>query len=340
MAKLKVGVIGLGTNGTMHLKQIAMMPEVDIAAVSDVLVDQKKELLDGLAIDGRYKDYHELLALPGIDAVFLFTPTGQHVTMIKEAAQAGKHIFCEKPLAKDDSEEACLEALREVKKAGVQLQIAYNRRFDPQFREVYEKVRAGQVGDPQIVKVVARDPFVLPYEWIKNSGGLLQDFTAHDFDMARYQMGSDIVEVFVKGATLIDPELRKLNDVDTLAIVCEFANGGFGLIDESRKAVYGYDQRVEVFGSEGMVKAENVNASTVELYNDKAVELKKPLPYYLDRFKDAYIIEKQYFVDSLLNGTPIVCTGEDAFLSLRTCRAAQQSLETGLPVKVNTKIEY
>lgn len=333
--KLKCAVAGLGTNGAMHYAQLKQMDSVDIVAVSDPRLDELSDHVDLSGVEHTFTDYDALLGYGDFEAIFIFTPSGQHIGHIRKAAAAKKHIFCEKPLGKDESIGECQATLDFVRQQGVKLQIGFNRRFDPQFRDIHERVKAGEIGRPHIVRVVARDPFVLPYDFIRNSGGLIQDFAAHDFDMVSYQAGSRITEIYLQGTTLIDPGLAELNDIDTLTASCKLEKDGFGLIDESRKAVYGYDQRVEVFGEKGMLKAENVTESTVELYNDEAISLRKPLDYYLNRFKQAYIFEKASFIDSVVNDRPIVCTGEEALNAMRCCIAAQRSLDTGLPVKVS-----
>lgn len=336
MKQLNAGIIGLGRAGQMHLGNLITIPEINIIQVADVFIENISEKLNDMGINNQTRDYHELLDNPEIDTVFIFTSTDTHEEMVTAAAKAGKNIFCEKPLSMNTNEEASINVLREVKKAGVKLQIGFNRRMDPQFRDIYENVRNGKIGSPQIVKVTSRDPDLLPHDLIQRIGGLLFDFTMHDFDMARYMMNSNISEVYAKGGTLIDPTLKDINDIDTLALVLQFENGAFGLIDNSRRAVYGYDQRVEVFGSEGMLKAENVSNSTVELYNDKRTELSKPLPMFQERYKPAYLAEMRSFVRSLLNNEPVVAEGRDVIMAQRAAVAAQKSIETGLPQKVDT----
>lgn len=334
--KLNAGIIGLGRAGFMHLKNIMSMSEINVVAVADFMIDKIHCELDDLNVTKkRFNDYKDLLKLEEVEAVFIFTSTNTHEEIVLEAAKHKKHIMCEKPLSMSFEEEDTVNVLKEVEKAGVKLQMAFNRRFDPQFRKVYEMVREGKIGDPQIVKITSRDPDLLPHDLILRIGTLIFDFTMHDFDMARYMMGSEVVEVYAKGNTLIDPTLKNINDVDTLVIVLQFENGGYAIIDNSRKAVYGYDQRVEVFGSEGMLKAENYNASSVEYYNASSVELQKPLPMFQVRYTDAYKNEVRMFADSILNNKEIVCEGLDALKAQRIGIAAQKSLETGLPVKID-----
>ncbi|ATA21306.1 myo-inositol 2-dehydrogenase [Gibbsiella quercinecans] len=338
MKKLRCGIIGLGRVGKMHIENMLKIPELDIIAVSDFFVDSIGGWLDMLNIGVRYKDYRELLARTDIEAVFIFTSTDTHEQIITAAAEMGKHIFCEKPLSMSTEEEGALAVLRTVKQAGVKLQLAFNRRFDPQFRELYDMVRAGKIGQPQIVKISSRDPDLLPHDLIKKIGGLIFDFTMHDFDMARFMMGYNINEVFVKGATLIDPTLQNIGDVDTLAIILTFENGGYALIDNSRRAVYGYDQRVEVFGSDGMAYADNINNSSIKYFNSESCQTSNPLPTFHSRYREAYLAEINCFIRSVMDNVPIACTGEDAFIAQRVAIAAQRSLQSGCPVKVNSDV--
>lgn len=335
MKKLKCGVIGAGRVGQMHIENLQTIREVEVVCAADLFIEDARENLNTLGITELYQDYHEVLANQEIEAVFIFTSTDTHEEIAIAAAQAGKHIFCEKPLSMDLAEEASLRVLRAVKDHEVKMQIGFNRRIDRQFHAIYENVRAGAIGEPQLVKITSRDPDLLPHELIKRIGGLLFDFTMHDFDMARYMMGSNITEVYAKGGTLIDPTLTEINDVDTLAIVLQFENGGFALIDNSRRAVYGYDQRVEVFGSEGLLKAENVSESTVEYYGKKSEKRKNPLPSFIERYREAYIAEMQFFIRALLEERELLATGIDVIMAQRVAVAAQKSLETGQPVAVD-----
>lgn len=338
MAKKQInaGIIGLGRAGQMHLQNLMTIPEINILQLADKFISNISEQLNDLGFDNQTTDYQNILNNPDIDTVFIFTSTDTHEEIVTAAANAGKNIFCEKPLSMQSNEQATLAVLQAVHDNHVILQIGFNRRMDPQFRTVYENIRANEIGQPQVIKITSRDPDLLPHALIQRIGGLLFDFTMHDFDMARYLMQSNITEVYAKGGTLIDPTLKDINDIDTLVLVLEFENGGYGVIDNSRRAVYGYDQRVEVFGSAGMLKAENLSQSTVELYNEKSEILKKPLPTFVQRYKDAYTIEMQAFVATLLKGAPLVASGEDVVFAQRAANAAQESIRTGLPQKVDT----
>ncbi|EAW5830257.1 D-chiro-inositol-2-dehydrogenase IolG2 [Salmonella enterica] len=338
MKKLRCGVIGLGRVGKMHVENMYLLPQLDIICAADYFIEEMSDWLYSVNITSGYKNYQELLQRDDIEAVFIFTSTDMHEEIVTAAAQAGKHIFCEKPLSMNEDEQASMAVLRKVKEKGVTLQVAFNRRFDPQFHEVFELVRSGKIGRPQMIKITSRDPDLLPHDLIKRIGGLIFDFTMHDFDMARFMMQDEVSEVYVKGNTLIDPSLKSIDDVDTLAVMLTFRNGGYALIDNSRRAVYGYDQRVEVFGSEGMAYADNVSESTVKVFNSQHCIMKNPLPDFTVRYREAYRTEILHFIDSVLHHTPVVCTGEDALLAQRIAIAAQQSLKSGLPVKITSDI--
>ncbi|ECS5637764.1 inositol 2-dehydrogenase [Salmonella enterica subsp. enterica serovar Colindale] len=338
MKKLRCGVIGLGRVGKMHVENMYLLPQLDIICAADYFIEEMSDWLYSVNITSGYKNYQELLQRDDIEAVFIFTSTDMHEEIVTAAAQAGKHIFCEKPLSMNEDEQASMAVLRKVKEKGVTLQVAFNRRFDPQFHEVFELVRSGKIGRPQMIKITSRDPDLLPHDLIKRIGGLIFDFTMHDFDMARFMMQDEVSEVYVKGNTLIDPSLKNIDDVDTLAVMLTFRNGGYALIDNSRRAVYGYDQRVEVFGSEGMAYADNVSESTVKVFNSQHCIMKNPLSDFTVRYREAYRTEILHFIDSVLHHTPVVCTGEDALLAQRIAIAAQQSLKSGLPVKITSDI--
>ncbi|EBO6859306.1 inositol 2-dehydrogenase [Salmonella enterica] len=338
MKKLRCGVIGLGRVGKMHVENMYLLPQLDIICAADYFIEEMSDWLYSVNITSGYKNYQELLQRDDIEAVFIFTSTDMHEEIVTAAAQAGKHIFCEKPLSMNEDEQASMAVLRKVKEKGVTLQVAFNRRFYPQFHEVFELVRSGKIGRPQMIKITSRDPDLLPHDLIKRIGGLIFDFTMHDFDMARFMMQDEVSEVYVKGNTLIDPSLKNIDDVDTLAVMLTFRNGGYALIDNSRRAVYGYDQRVEVFGSEGMAYADNVSESTVKVFNSQHCIMKNPLPDFTVRYREAYRTEILHFIDSVLHHTPVVCTGEDALLAQRIAIAAQQSLKSGLPVKITSDI--
>lgn len=337
--RLCVGLIGLGRQGHNHYNNLLTLSQIiKLKYVCDLKVDETWER-EYSNIPVVTKDYFDVLNDPEVDAVVIVTSTNTHAQIIKDAALAGKHIFCEKPFSMDTNEDEIKDVLRIVKEKNVKLQMGFQRRVDPQFREIHENIISGKIGEPQIIKSTSRDPFVLDKELIKRIGTLPYDFTIHDLDLVRYMMNSNISEVYAKGGTLIDPTLKEIGDVDTIALVLQFENGTFGMIDNSRQAVYGYDQRIEVFGSEGMSKAENVSDSTVELFNKDNTKVANPLPIFTERFHQAYINEIVSFVDSVVNDKPVIADGVDAVMAERAAQAVEKSIKSGKPEKVDTVFE-
>ncbi len=332
--KLRIGIIGAGRIGKLHAANLVnRVPDAEVAAISDVYLPAAEELAEKLGVKVATSDYHDILNNPEIDAIFLCSSTDTHSPISIEAAKAGKHIFCEKPIDHDLGKiEAVLEA---VKEAGVKYQVGFNRRFDRNFKRVREVVASGGIGDVQIVKVTSRDPAAPPLSYVKSSGGIFVDMTIHDFDMVRYLSGSEVVEVSTFGACLVNPEIEKAGDVDTCIINLRFANGALGVIDNSRQAVYGYDQRVEVFGSKGMIAAENETANNTTWYTAEGVTKEKPLWFFLERYNDAFIQEEADFVDACLTGKDTPVGSFDGLQPVKIAIAAKKSwLQGGAPVKV------
>ena len=332
--KLRIGVIGAGRIGKLHSNNlVSRVPNAELVAISDVYEPAAKELAEKLNVPNYYNDYHKILEDPTIDAVFICSSTDTHSPISIEAAKAGKHIFCEKPIDHDlDKIKAVLE---EVKKAGVKYQVGFNRRFDRNFKHVHEVVKNGGIGDVQIVKVTSRDPEAPPLSYVKVSGGIFVDMTIHDFDMVRYLSGSEVEEVSAVGACLVNPEIGQAGDVDTCIITLKFANGALGVIDNSRQAVYGYDQRIEVFGSKGCITADNETPNNTTYYTADGVMKEKPLWFFLERYNDAFIAEENSFVDACLNGTDTVVGAFDGLQPVLIAIAAKESCEKGgVPVKV------
>ena len=331
--KLRIGVIGAGRIGKLHSNNLAnRVPNAQLMCISDVYEPAAKAQAEKLGI-AYTTDYHDILNDPAIDAVFICSSTDTHSPISIEAAKAGKHIFCEKPIDHDlDKIKAVLE---EVKKAGVKYQVGFNRRFDRNFKHVHDVVKNGGVGDVQIVKVTSRDPEAPPISYVKGSGGIFVDMTIHDFDMVRYLSGSEVEEVSTFGACLVDPEIGKAGDVDTCIINLRFRNGALGVIDNSRQAVYGYDQRIEVFGSKGCITADNETANNTTYYTAEGVMKEKPLWFFLERYNDAFIQEETEFVKACLEDTETPVGSFDGLQPVRIAIAAKKSWELGgVPVKV------
>ncbi|PES11057.1 inositol 2-dehydrogenase [Bacillus cereus] len=335
MNVLKIGIIGAGRIGKLHVDNLQLMPQVKIKAVSDVVISHLEKWAQDKGISTLTTNYQDLLADPEIDAVFICSPTNTHAQIIKEAALAKKHIFCEKPVS--FSVEETLDALEVVKEQGVFLQVGFNRRFDPNFRKVYDLIQQGEVGQPHILKITSRDPQPPSIEYVRSSGGLFMDMMIHDFDMARYVMNSEVVEVFAYGTTLIDPSIQEVKDVDTAIVTLKFANGALGVIDNSRQAVYGYDQRVEVFGEKGAVAADNCCPTTVQVSKTEGIVKDKPLYFFLERYTQAYIEEVTQFAKSIIEGQAVICSGNDGLQAERIAKAAKESLLTGKPVQIEYK---
>ncbi len=302
--KLNIGVIGAGRIGKLHANNLVnRIPRANLVAVSDVYLQGAQELAESLGVKDAYQDYHDILNRKDIDAVLICAPTDMHSPISIEAARAGKHIFCEKPIDHDLGK--IQEVLDEVKKAGVKYQVGFNRRFDRNFKKVRERVQNGDIGEVHIVKVTSRDPAPPPAEYVKSSGGIFMDMTIHDFDMVRYLTGSEVEEVSVFATVLVDPAIGEAGDVDTCIINLRFKNGALGVIDNSRQAVYGYDQRVEALGSGGGISTANVYPNEVTVSTGEHVRRDLPLNFFMDRYTESYerfVEEVKGFVDACLDG--------------------------------------
>ncbi|MGB0385127.1 MAG: inositol 2-dehydrogenase [Ardenticatenaceae bacterium] len=329
---LRVGLIGAGRIGKVHAEAIAtQVPQAELVMVADVFVESANALGEKYGIAAT-DNYHDILNDPAIDAVLICSSTDTHAQIITEAARAGKDIFCEKPI--DHSLERIDAALAAVKEAGVKLLIGFQRRFDANFMKLQQMIAAGKIGEPHILRITSRDPAPPPVEYIKVSGGIFLDMTVHDFDMARFLFG-EVEEVYVVGAVMVDPAIGEAGDIDTAIVTLKFANGAIGSIDNSRKAVYGYDQRVEAFGSAGMVNVANDYPNTHTYYHAGGVEGEKPLYFFLERYMDAYANEMKAFVDCVVNDTDSPVTGEDGRAPVVIGMAAWKSYKENRPVKIS-----
>jgi myo-inositol 2-dehydrogenase/D-chiro-inositol 1-dehydrogenase len=332
--KINVGVIGAGRIGRVHAENLAYrIPEANLVAISDVFVEAAEKLAAELGVPAVYQDPRRLLEDRGVDAVLICSSTDTHAQFIEEAAQAGKQIFCEKPIALDLAK--IDHALGTVEKAGVKLQIGFNRRFDPSFARVQKIVGAGEIGEPQILKITSRDPAPPPIAYVKVSGGIFLDMTIHDFDMARFLMGREVEVIYAAGGVLVDPAIGEAGDVDTAILTLHFAGGGLGIIDNSRRAVYGYDQRVEVFGSRGSVAADNVYPNTATISDAHRVHRDLPLNFFMERYVESYVNEMRTFIDCVVNDVPPPVTGLDGRIPVVMGYAAKRSLAENRPVKIS-----
>ncbi|WP_138418078.1 inositol 2-dehydrogenase [Aquibacillus sediminis] len=332
-----VGVVGAGRIGKLHINNMKNLSGVRIKAVSDVFADHLQDWFNTSGVEYLTKDYQEIIQDPEIDAIFICSPTDTHVEIIKEAAKKGKHIFCEKPIS--FSQEETLEAYEAVKEAGVKFQIGFNRRFDRNFSKVRAAVEEKGIGDLHVLKITSRDPEPPALDYVERSGGIFMDMTIHDFDMARFISGSEVIEVFATGAALVNPAIANYNDIDTAIINLKFANGSIGVIDNSRQAVYGYDQRLEAFGSEGSAIVNNETESTVSISSRNGIQEDKPLHFFLERYNDAFVKEIKGFFDAITHDTEVPCQFQDGIMAQRIAVAAKESLQTGVPVSVETTIK-
>jgi myo-inositol 2-dehydrogenase/D-chiro-inositol 1-dehydrogenase len=332
---LRIGLIGAGRIGKIHAENIARcIPRAKLEGVADItLRAEQEDWARGLGARIISRDPGDLFKDPGVDAVVVCSSTDTHADLSIAAAAAGKHIFCEKPI--DLSIPKVKAAIAAAEKAGVAFQIGFNRRFDHNFARIREHTLSGAVGDVHLVKISSRDPAPPSPAYAAVSGGIFIDMMIHDFDMARFQAGSEIVEVYAAGAVLVDPEIGRAGDVDTAIVTLRFASGAMGLIDNSRKAAYGYDQRVEVFGSRGAAVAENDLPNTVKLYSEAGVMGEKPLYFFLERYKQAFVDEMASFADSVRLHKPVAVNGKDGLEDIYAALAAGKSLKEKRPVMVD-----
>lgn len=335
MDVLRIGLIGAGRIGKIHGENSArFIPGARLEGIADIAMQEEQQTwAKGLGVRLISAHPQDILGDPAIDAVLICSATDTHADLISAAAAAGKHIFCEKPI--DLSVPRVKAALAAVKKAGVTLQIGFNRRFDRTFKRIRELTLAGEIGDVQLIKITSRDPAPPPQAYVAVSGGIFMDMMIHDFDMARFQAGSEITQVYAMGAVLIDPEIGEAGDVDTAIVSLTFANGALGVIDNSRKAVYGYDQRVEVFGSRGATRGENETADQVTLATASGLVSAKPLHFFLERYQGAYRAELASFVDAVLHHRSPEVSGEDGLENMYAALAAGKSLKEKRPVSID-----
>lgn len=334
MKKIKIGVIGTGRIGKVHTETIAQkIPEAEVIALADVNISSAQELANRFSIKKVSGNYLDIINNSEIDAVLICSPTDTHAQYIIEAAKAGKHIFCEKPI--DLDLDTIQNSLDVVEECGVKLMVGFNRRFDSNFRKIKQMVVDGKIGEPHILKITSRDPAPPPPEYVAVSGGMFLDMTIHDFDMARYIVGSEVDEVFVVAAVRVDERIGKAGDVDTAIITLKFENGTLGVIDNSRQAVYGYDQRVEIFGSEGMVKVDNNAPDNHDYYNREGVHASLPLNFFMDRYIEAYAREIKEFCQAVAENSSISVNGKDGLLSVAIGLASKKSFVEKRQVKIS-----
>ncbi len=331
---INVGIIGAGRIGKVHCESIMRyVKSATVKAIADpFLTDETKDWAKGLGVNEFYTDYHKILEDKDIQAVLICSSTDTHSTISLEAIAAGKHIFCEKPIDHDVNK--ILEVKKALENSNVKYQVGFNRRFDHNFKAARKAVEGGQIGDLNILKVCSRDPGAPPVSYIKVSGGIFLDMTIHDFDMVRFMSGSEVEEVFAYGAVLVDPAIGEAGDIDTAVISMQLANGAIAVIDNCRRASYGYDQRVEAFGSLGQVAISNDSESTAVVSDANGVHGEVPLNFFLERYMGAYVEEVSEFIDCVVNDKPVTVGLDCGLQPVLIGIAAKKSLETGVPVKI------
>jgi myo-inositol 2-dehydrogenase/D-chiro-inositol 1-dehydrogenase len=328
-APLRLGVVGFGRIGQLHAANVLACPDATLAAVADPRFAAGDAPLDGVPA---HADPCRVLDDPAIDAVLLCSPTPTHAELIRRAATAGKHVFCEKPVDLDPAVAHAALALAEAH--GVHVQIGFNRRFDPSFRRVADAVRGGEIGALCMVRVISRDPSPPPPEYVRDSGGIFLDMMIHDFDMVRFVSGSEVVEVFARGAVRVDPRIGEAGDVDTALVSLRLASGALALIENSRQATYGYDQRVEAFGTAGAIEACNPTAAATLLKTAAGERSEKPMPFFVERYEQAYRIELAEFLAAVRERRRPAVSARDGLAPLLIGLAAARSLASGRPEPV------
>ena len=329
---LTFGVIGVGRIGQLHINGLRNNKDVRIKWVSDLYCDKLSEWIAKAGIENKTKDHRDIINDPEVDAIIICSPTDTHVEIIKEAAAKGKHIFCEKPISL--SLEEAEEAVEAVKQANVKLQMGFNRRFDKNFKQLHSILTKKELGMIQTLRITSRDPEPPPIEYIKHSGGLFMDMTIHDFDMARYLMQSEIVEVYATGSALVNPEIAAYDDIDTALITLKFENGSIAIIENCRRSVYGYDQRIEILGDHGAIDVGNEQSSTLNYHRIDGIRRDNPPHFFLERYSDAYKVEMDDFINALQNDTDVICSIEDGYKAQQIALKCKESLISNQPKRI------
>ena len=329
---IRVAVLGAGRIGKIHARNVALNPRLELVAVADPVVAAAHELADALDCEAS-TDPKATATRKDIDAVIIGTPTDTHVDFLLTAAREGKAVLCEKPVDLDISR--AIAAADEIEKLKARAMIAFNRRFDPSAQELKRQIVAGAIGEVRQVIITSRDPEPPPTSYIKTSGGVFRDMAIHDFDMARFLLGEELAEVMAMASALTEPHVKEAGDFDTMMIIMRTASGKQCHINCYRKSVYGYDQRFEIMGEKGMLRNDNLRATTVRRYVADATEIQDPiLNFFLERYVDAYRTELDLFAQAVETGAPMPVTVRDGCKALRLADAAVESVATGKAVKV------
>ena len=333
---LKIGIIGAGRIGKVHLESISYhVKNATGTAMADPFMNEETEkLIRSYGVSKVTKDYKDILNDKDIDAVLVCSSTDTHAAISIEAINAGKHVFCEKPVDHSiEKIQAVADALKEH--PDIKFQVGFNRRFDHNFAAIRKAYDDGKIGEAHILKITSRDPEPPNPAYIKVSGGIFLDMTIHDFDMACFLTDSDVEELYVNSAVLVDPAIGEQGDVDTAIITMKMANGALAVIDNSRKAAYGYDQRAELFGSKGMVATSNDTVSSAVISNADGVTGEKPLFFFLERYMGSFSEEMRQFTEAVINDTEVPVGIHAGLQSVKIGLAARKSVEEHRPVKIS-----
>jgi myo-inositol 2-dehydrogenase / D-chiro-inositol 1-dehydrogenase len=331
--KLSVGILGAGRIGRVHAESLAFrLPETKTLAITDINHKAAEELAARCGIPRVASSAEEILDDKSIEAVLICTNTPTHAELIVKAAEAGKHIFCEKPIALElDKIDWAVKA---VKAAGVKLQVGFNRRFDSNFLRVRHAVAEGEIGKPSLMHIISRDPAPPPMEFVRTSGGIFRDMMIHDFDMARFLLDDEVEEIYAAGGVLVDPAIGEAGDIDTAVVMLRFRGGAIGTIDNCRKATFGYDQRVEILGSTGKIASENRYPNQVVVSGEKSVYTDLPLNFFMERYTESFATELKAFVAAVLEDKPVPVTGADSRVPVVMALAARKSYDEHRPVQL------
>ena len=323
-----IALFGAGRIAWVHAVNIAAHEESRLYWVVDPYADSATSLAEKYG--AKVGSAEETLADPNVHGVLIASATDTHAELIERAAHAGKAIFCEKPIHLDiERVRACLKI---VQAARVPFFVAFNRRYDPQFRKVRERFRAGEIGKAESLVIISRDPSPPPLEYIDVSGGMFRDMTIHDFDMARFLIGEEPLSLYAKGSNLVDPEIGRAGDIDTAFVVMKFPSGAMASICNSRRSGYSYDQRLELHGEKGLLQVRNIHEDVVEFWGEKGCLSAKPEYFFLQRYEQAYRAEWRHFVDVLAGRSEPGCGGHDGEQALRLADKALESLQSGMEV--------
>jgi len=330
---LNLGIIGAGRIGRLHANTLTTrVAGARVLAVADVFETAAKSAAQDFGIADYSTDPSELINSGDIDAIVICSSTDTHCRFIIEAARAGKQIFCEKPIAFELTE--IDEALAAVDEAGAQLQIGFNRRFDANHARLKRAIESGEIGEAHTMMIISRDPSPPPTDYIKVSGGLMMDMMIHDFDMCRFLLG-EVEEMYALGDVKVDPAIGEAGDIDTAKVMLRFENGVFGTIENSRQAVYGYDQRVEVFGSKGAASTGNWHPNAVTISDAASVRRDLPLHFFVERYIESYVTEMKAFVEAISTGAEAPVVGNDGRVPVLMALAGMRSMQENRPVRLD-----